>query len=65
MNDENKCLLTDFIDSFDASGETNYENAFNLAFQIMSNSIDNHNISGCSAQVILFFTDGAIRKGRM
>ena len=67
MNEENKCLLENFIDDLDAAGNTDYENAFELAFEIMSNSINDDqttSVSGCSAQVILFFTDGEISQGR-
>ena len=63
VTDKNRCLLENYIDNLEAGGITNYEAAFELAFKLMNNSIINGDITGCSAQVILFLTDGAITEG--
>ena len=64
ITDENRCKLENYIDSFDSFGNTNYELAFEKAFDIMTESRLAGNVSGCGAQIILFLTDGEITGGR-
>ena len=64
VNDENRCELENYIDSFTAFGGTNYESAFEKAYEIMAASMTSGHVSGCNAQIILFLTDGQITSGR-
>ena len=64
VNDENRCKLENYIDSFTAFGNTNYESAFEKAYEIMTTSMAAGDVSGCNAQIILFLTDGQITSGR-
>jgi hypothetical protein len=60
-SDENKKLLKEKINLIEADGVTNFTNAFDEAFTVLSNSLDRaeHSGQGCSIAVI-FLTDGAI-----
>lgn len=64
VTDENRCYLDNFIDDLNGFGNTNYEKAFKLAYEVMSDSIEQEMYSSCSAQIILFLTDGSNKQGR-
>ena len=64
VNEENRCYLENYIDSLSWLGNTNYELAFEKAYEIMVASQIAGDVSGCSAQIILFLTDGEITEGQ-
>ena len=64
VTDENRCELENYIESFSAYGNKNYERAFKAAFDIMNASLVAGDTSNCNAQIILFLTDGEITEGR-
>lgn len=51
------------IRALEATGDTNYYNAFNLAFQSLSEAIASETTTGCNA-AILFLTDGEDRSNQ-
>ena len=57
---ENKRLLIESIKQLEAGGATNFFDAFNTAFNAISNTIRSESTSGCNI-AILFMTDGVIR----
>lgn len=59
--DENKKILTQSIDQLTARGGTNFEDAFNTAFDILDLSVDDELAVDCNT-VMLFLTDGVTNK---
>jgi uncharacterized protein with von Willebrand factor type A (vWA) domain len=52
--------LLDEIDGFNAIGETNFYDAFNKAFAVMQQTIEEELHVDCNS-AILFLTDGEVR----
>lgn len=59
---ENKELLIESIEQLEAGGATNFFDAFNTAFNAISNTIRSESTSGCNI-AIFFMTDGTITAG--
>ncbi|KAL7540189.1 hypothetical protein ACHAXR_009925 [Thalassiosira sp. AJA248-18] len=59
---ENKALLIKAINDLNASGATNFYDAFDVAFSAIDSTIRNESTSGCNVAV-LFMTDGQISEG--
>mmetsp|Transcript_12563 Transcript_12563/g.1129 ORF Transcript_12563/g.1129 Transcript_12563/m.1129 type:complete len:154 (+) Transcript_12563:252-713(+) len=55
---KNKNKIMEKLEDIDATGETNFEDAFDVAFDVFDKSS-----SGDCLNVILFMTDGTITKG--
>ena len=54
---ENKAALLNTIDGFEATGKTNFYDAFNAAFTVLENTIEQELHADCNS-AILFLTDG-------
>lgn len=61
---ENISALKDYINDITATGSTNFEAAFKLAFSIMDSSKGDELGNACKT-VILFMTDGQITEGEL
>ena len=59
---ENLVLLSNAIDSLSANGQTNFEDAFNTAFNLLENSRTTESFVNCHS-AILFLTDGVPTAG--
>jgi Mg-chelatase subunit ChlD len=57
---DNKQTLINEIDRFNASGRTNIYDAFNTAFDVMQQTIEQELHVECNS-AILFLTDGKVR----
>ena len=63
--EENKKILRDAIDNFEATGATNFLDAFEKAFEVLDNSIRQELTVSCGGGIsgqtaILFLTDGVV-----
>jgi len=62
VTNENKNQINDWIDDLDASGQTNFESAFQAGYSIINTSRGSEIGTGCET-IIIFLTDGEVTEG--